>query len=547
MMMRLRRRLSRRDRGAVAIVTAILMLTFLGLTAFAVDVGNWYAVGLQAQRAADAGALAGVVNLPGDQSGASSVARSFTKQNGFTDGVGATVVTAGVGTTPTRLNVKVSKSVPNFFGSLLGVRTTTVTRSAVADYAAPVAMGSPCNEFGNDPDATALVRGSTCDNTAGHLWTNINSPSALKENGDSYQSKVCRAGVDGCSGGAGPNTDYRPDGYFYTVSVKQAMASLDVQLFDPAFAYQGAQCNGGDGTAFDYGGRKAVDARNSVVTDQTTRYAPGATDYCTGDSVFANTTPMSTKFTLRSAAGNAWDPLSHPVLCTKTYPGYYGVLYDALNEASPTYNAELAKSFRRWSSLCPTPVSPAPAGDYLLQVQSNVGGTPDTADGGNRFSMRATGSNNNAIAISGRENMGIFANRPDASGNTEFYLARVPSGAAGQVLNIRLFDVGDSPTSGTIKIVDPSGGTYAGCKGSGVANGDLANCSFYVPAGTPASTFNGKWQQVSVPIPTTYTCVDSDATACWVRLQYNYGVGAGPTDVTTWTANIEGDPVRLVQ
>ncbi len=546
-MMHLRLRLARRDQGAVAIVTAILMLTFLGLTAFAVDVGNWYAVGLQAQRAADAGALAGVVNLPGNQSGASSVARSFTKQNGFTDGVSATVVTAGVGSTPTRLNVTVSKTVPNFFGALLGVRTTTVARSAVADYAAPVAMGSPCNEFGNDPDATPSVRGTTCDNTAGHLWTNINSPSALKENGDSYQSKRCRAGVDGCSGGPGPNTDYRPDGYFYTVSLKQDTSSLDVQLFDPAFAYQGAQCTGGEGTAFEYDGRKAVDARNSFVTDETTRYAPGATDYCTGDSVFANTTPMSTKFTLRSAAGNAWDPLTHPVLCTKQYDGYFGVLYDALNEASPTYNLELAKSFRRWSSMCT--ISPAPAGDYLLQVQSNVGGTPDTADGGNRFSIRAIGSNNNAISISGRENMGIFSNKPDASGVTGFYLARVPSGAAGKVLNVRLFDVGDSPVAGRIKILNPTGGDYTTCTASGVVNGPLGDCSFAVPAGTPASPspFNGKWQQVSVPIPSAYTCNDTDTTACWVKLQYTYSAGAQPTDVTTWTANIEGDPVRLVQ
>ena len=323
------------------------------------------------------------------------------------------------------------------------------------------------------------------------------------------------------------------------------MPSVKVELFDPAFVYTGAQC---DPWVFDQSGG-AVNASNPYVTDASTRYASGPTDYCTGDSLFngGNLQPMSTKFTVRSAVGNAWDPLNHAVVCTKTYPGYFGALYDVLDDGSPSYNYKIAESFRRWSTMCT--ITPAPAGDYLLQVQSNVGGLPDTADAGNRFSIRATGANNDAISISGRENMGIFSNKPDASGVTGFYLARVPSGAAGQVLNVRLFDVGDSPVAGRIKILNPAGGDYTTCTASGVVNGPLGDCSFGVPAGTMASPspFNGKWQQVSVPIPSTYTCVDSDTTACWVKLRYTYSAGAQPTDVTTWTANIEGDPVRLVQ
>jgi hypothetical protein len=36
-------------------------------------------------------------------------------------------------------------------------------------------------------------------------------------------------------------------------------------------------------------------------------------------------------------------------------------------------------------------------------------------------------------------------------------------------------------------------------------------------------------------------------TGCWVRLQYAYGSGNQPSDTTSWTAGIEGDPVRLVE
>jgi len=250
---------------------------------------------------------------------------------------------------------------------------------------------------------------------------------------------------------------------------------------------------------------------------------------------------METKFTLRSPGANQWDPLSFPAVCTKSYGGYSGKLYDVLNESSTlTYRPEIADGFRRWTTLCT--VNNPPVGDYLLQVQSNVGGAPDSSNGGNRFAVRATASNINALSISGRENMGIFSNLP--GGVTEFYLARVPSGAAGGILNVRLFDVGDSDASGRITVVPPGGGTYSGCTGSGVTPGPLTDCSFAVPYPSP---FNGKWQQVSVPIPAAYTCNDSDNTACWVKLQYSYGAGSSPTDVTTWTASIEGDPVRLVQ
>ena len=70
----------------------------------------------------------------------------------------------------------------------------------------------------------------------------------------------------------------------------------------------------------------------------------------------------------------------------------------------------------------------------------------------------------------------------------------------------------------------------------------MTNCSF-----TATTSFNGHWQSVSVPIPSNYSCTDSDNTKCWVRLQYVYGSGSQPTDVTSCTASIQGDPVRLVQ
>src|SRR5437867_4252781 len=66
-------------------------LGFLGLVA---DIA-WYQLNLaRVQRAADAGALAGVVYLPGNVSGAVTAAKNESMKNGFQDGVAGVSVTA---------------------------------------------------------------------------------------------------------------------------------------------------------------------------------------------------------------------------------------------------------------------------------------------------------------------------------------------------------------------------------------------------------------------------------------------------------------------
>ena len=74
----------------------------------------------------------------------------------------------------------------NQFGWLMGMPETTITRTAVADYAGPVPMGSPCNAYGDDPDP-GDHRSSNCDGT-GQFWANVGSPQAPKGNGDAYQN-----------------------------------------------------------------------------------------------------------------------------------------------------------------------------------------------------------------------------------------------------------------------------------------------------------------------------------------------------------------------
>ena len=53
--------------------------------------------------------------------------------------------------------------------------------------------------------------------------------------------------------------------------------------------------------------------------------------------------------------------------------------------------------------------------------------------------------------------------------------------------------------------------------------------------------------QYKVPIPNNYTCNYSDAIGCWVRVNFDFPSQTNVSDTTTWSATIEGDPVRLVE
>ena len=555
----LRSRLDRSPEGGyVAVMTALLLTVFIGLSAFAVDVGNWYLVGQQEQRAADAAAMAGVTSLPSNADVAFATARNYSKINGFEHNVNSTTVINTLDGRPTRLKTTVNRTVKNFFGSLLGVPTTTISRSAVADYAGPVPMGSPCNRFGNNPDAGA-TDAPACSGVLGGFWASVNAPAALKANGDPYQGNVCGSSspapgnVDGCTTTSGPNIDYATSGYYYTVSVKAPPpTTLKIELFDPVFVNQGLQCDESSMS-------RAHEATNPIVTDAATRYNFGSDNppgsprpYCTGDATLGGIA-MKTQFTVRSPGTSSWDPSTFlPVTgCQKIYPGFSGDNREMLDSNRSLYDVNLVTPFRRWVTLCT--INNPVAGDYLIQVNTNGLGT-ETSTATNHFSMRATGSVAGDLAklsIAGREKMGIYANKPGVT--TEFHLARVPSSAAGQTLKVRLFDVGDSAAggaSGTINIVKPpdavNSSDFTNCTAVRSTNPavTLPTCSL---TNVTSSTHNGKWQSISVPIPANYSCTDTNDANCWVRLRYVYGSSTNPNDVTAWTANIEGDPVRLVE
>jgi hypothetical protein len=573
-----------RDSGYVAVLVAIALPLLVVLAALAVDVANWYAQAQKVQQAADAAALAGSVYLPLDPVTARASALDYARRNGYGAGAaaGATVTAVQLENLPSRLQVTITTAVHNVFGAIFGRPTTLITRTAVADYAGPLPMGSACNVFGEEPVGVGDVHlGSrACDGT-GDYWLNVAGPSTVKDTGDAYQASVCRPGDDGCLGAQ--NLQYQTQGYLFVVT-STVSQPIDLSVFDPAFVPVGAQC-----TDPDLAGAAAI--TGAVVPDAPVRYATGphgggAQDFCTGDTLFTPGTgtwpsqgmgdgqPVTTSFDVRGPFDGT-DVASAPVIagCSRQFKGYGGVgvtldLAAMLDQTNPAFDPVLASEFRRWVSLCTVQAS---AGErFVVQIRTNVAlgqdpaaaaGDPNLPGGGsNRMALRASGGADTTVAAFQR--MSIHANSHDAQ--TTFYLARVGSGSAGHLLQLSFFDIGDAPTavSGTLTVLAPPDAvdTATGqplrfdttdsqgralCQGAGVVVGDLPACQVTSVAGPGGSQFKGRTEIISITLPSTYRCNDADPLGCWVTVAYVFD--GGVFDTTSWSAALDGDPVRLVQ
>ena len=195
---------SRRRRDEIG-ATAILVAMFfsfiaLPLGAVTVDVARLYVELERVQAAADAAATAGVTFMPDDFVKAKARAIEIAEDNGFPNS-GTSSIQVSVGAKPTQLKVTVSSKVKNAFARSFGVPTSTMTRTAVADFNGPAPMGSPCNTYGNEP-AGASNRGTPsgsvlskpplaqCDSNP-EFWSNIGGPTWPKGNGDQFMTRTC--------------------------------------------------------------------------------------------------------------------------------------------------------------------------------------------------------------------------------------------------------------------------------------------------------------------------------------------------------------------
>ncbi len=138
--------------------------------------------------------------------------------------------------------------------------------------------------------------------------------------------------------------------------------------------------------------------------------------------------------------------------------------------------------------------------------------------------------------------MAIYANVDGTAGDTEFFLAEVAQVHAGRTLVIELWDPGDAQGNHSVSILDPDLNVPP-CDWS-ATNGDTGSPAVCdIPTSKPGGggRFTNHLVTIRIAIPPDYTC----AATCWWKIHYNYPDVTN--DTTTWSARIEGNPIRIVK
>lgn len=122
----------RNEQGSVVVLAALAVVVMMGFGAIAVDVGNLYLNKTRVANVADAAALAGVQDLPGDTAQAVATARSYAAQNGNGNDIVQPVVVADNNGNNTKLKVTVIRNVPYYFARVFGITPANQNVSATS-------------------------------------------------------------------------------------------------------------------------------------------------------------------------------------------------------------------------------------------------------------------------------------------------------------------------------------------------------------------------------------------------------------------------------
>lgn len=382
------------------------------------------------------------------------------------------------------------------------------------------------------------------------FWAAVEAPYTDAVQGERYGPRCYGDGSTSCVANGHANPEYRtrpdgtPRGYYYTLRMPSAPPSkVVVQVFDAAFVNRGQTVG-------------------------------------TGDNQWENNNNWYTDFTMYNYDNTPFDPSDNPQMSASSCGGSSGN-----NDGSGKWSlqANSNNGFRdAWRTLCVIN-NPVAGAVYALEVGTH--GTGGNAS--NNYALRAIGTGADAslnpldnnypnypVGASQQPNLAAFGNMAMynnlVAGTANFYLAKVPGRYAGRTLDIELYDPGEG-SGVTVQLNTPSG-IQQGCtyKSERLVNfsGGYNNDGGSINSATALTTigsgndcsfatsgrFNGNVVTIKVPIPVGYTCNEninttwwssSPSTAgCWWSVSFN---SSGAHDNTTWSASIEGDPIRLIE
>ncbi len=538
----------RGEQGYILVMTGLLIVPLVVFTAFGVDLGAWYAQATKEQRAVDAAALAGVVQLPNTVN-AASAAQAALKANGFnvactqssSDATSSAPCTYSFPVSQShQMNVSLWASATRYFSQIV-ISGESLTRSATAQYDTHIPLGTPSDIFGNDPTATG-----TPTPAQPNIWASINGPYQSWADGDPFATHCAgtptgpnRNPATSC-GTTATNANYNASGYEWAIQVPSTMAgsTVSVQIYDAEFDPSNSSMPdswGGTGLGSSWGGfATTYSMYNTTGSDslntKTSNLMSGACGAPGGQKTYAYTTTGTAGVT------NAWS-----TICTFTVPvmtGAYDV-YPILVTNGTSGVGENEYSLRA----CKLSGTKCASGSYSLGTQPKVYAIND---------------------------MSLFSPNTGSSVG-QFYLANITSNYAGHTLEISMFDPGDASGSGTMtmSILPPPSGLGTVPTATPTANPSPTGCSYTskarasatnfpapldttITAGNPCSfvTYNsssggkyydGKWLTIDVTISPTYSCT----TDCWWTAYYKGTSTVTASDRTTWVVDVLGNPVHL--
>jgi hypothetical protein len=532
------RRSLRSASGFVVAQSALLLVPMLVFAAFATDIGSWYLEGQKVQRAADAAALAGVAYLP-DVSAAMQAAREEAARNGFVDATPGDNTDFDTGPTPQvrvsitnsdALDVEIRTEADAYLGRLV-LDSIDVERYAVAEFIRPVHLGNPTSGLG-----TGTISSWSLGLPNDKMWLSINGYCSDHEQGDPfavryYDGPLPYNGYRTCGDWsyyvypeASPNPTWDPDAYVFVVEFQPGSPAVDVDIYEP-------------GTGCGWGGT-GDNSRGPLLNIEV--YGPStSTDH---RGFVDNNTPISTISPGRGACignapdGDGWWTIANSLPNPGPEGGYYYLKVS--NRYPGSTNAHTSDSFWRETSINNFSLRAVRAGTTQLCAYSAA----DTT----------------CPQVYALDWLPLYREIPN--NETPFYLAEVAESHAGEQMVVTFFDAAEDIDN--LQFVDSNGTAMPfSWRYTDDTDGELSGGGFLETSWTSysdtctwggtgsypcldtstRSDWNDHFVQVKIQIPDGYTC----GADCW--WQVRYVTGGTPTDRSTWSIVLQGDPVRLVE
>lgn len=540
------RRAGRRgERGQILALFALVLFVLVGMVAVVIDVAWLWSNSLKMQRASDAAALAGVVQLPGNPPGAYAAAAGEATKNDYTNGVdGASVTARQDPNNARRLVVTISAPVETFFARLFGFTEFQLTQSSKAEYALPVPMGSPQNYYGvmvmRTPGNAGTVPVLGPDrrrlNSQG-FWGTAISQGADKLDGDPFLAKWDPAAP-------AQNTEYEPNDYHnYAIELAPNTTNGSVWVFDAPFCATDGRAGTGD---------RWLSGMNPVSTFYSLYDANGT------PADYSDDTPIS-------GSGNLFRRVH--AADSNLGAGVYVQLGAQECRGDPTLTPRDPRYWHnRWWPVA-SRLTAGPAGRtlrlHVTTTDASASNDQNATDAHNNFSIAAYGRGSRNPRVYGLGAMGAYFAVP-GGGASEFFMAQIDAAHAGKTMVIELYDPGDTGTlRADFEILEPTATGYRPATFSWRSDlaSDSANASRCDNQGAwfvnrvmtntgSANNYNGCWLTVTIPLDANYTAPTPRGApgAGWWKIRYNMAGARTQTshDLTAWRVSLVGSPVHLV-